>query len=163
MCVRPCTRLNSTSHEGGAPFPPPSVVDFKLPEALAWGRSVEFSVNGVIEARAVTDNAPAAITAKSLFLMVPISISSLPKPGKQPSLCTPNIVRHGFFGHPRCCGESRGGIIGFSVFDFSLQNSGKGLQFQRKLAIAPLFFVEPSVEFLSGGRKSRPSKERRRK
>lgn len=81
MCVRPCTRLNSTSHEGGAPFPPPSVVDFKLPEAFAWGRSVGFSVNGVIEARAVTDNAPAAITAKSLFLMVPISISSLPKPG----------------------------------------------------------------------------------
>lgn len=81
MCVRPCTRLNSTSHEGGAPFPPPSVVDFKLPEAFAWGRSVGFSVNGVIEARAVTDNAPAAITAKSLFFRFPISISSLPKPG----------------------------------------------------------------------------------
>ncbi len=163
MCVRPCTRLNSTSHEGGAPFPPPSVVDFKLPEAFAWGRSVEFSVNGVIEARAVTDNAPAAITAKSLFLMVPISISSLPKPGNQPSLCTPNIVRQGFFGHPRCCGACRGSFIGFSVFDFLLQNSGKGLQFQRKLDMAPLFFAELSVEFLSGGRKSRPGKERRRK
>ncbi len=163
MCVRPCTRLSNTSHEGGAPFPPPSVVDFRLPEAFAWGRSVGFSVKGVIEARAVTDNAPAAITAKSLFLMVPISISSLPKPGKQPSLCTPNIVRQGFFRHPRCCGGSRGGLFGFSVFGFSLQNSGKGLQFQRKLATTPLFFVEPALEFLSRGRKSRPGKERRRK
>ena len=111
MCVRPCTRLNSTSHEGGAPFPPPSVVDFKLPEAFAWGRPVGFSVKGVIEARAVTDNAPAVITAKSLFLMVPISISSLPKPGNQPSLCTPNIVRREFFRAPKVLRRESRGVL----------------------------------------------------
>lgn len=162
MCARPCTRLSNTSHEGGAPFPPPSVVDFKLPEAFAWGRSVGFSVNGVIEARAVTDNAPAAITAKSLFLMVPISISSLPKPGSTES-CSLISFDAGFSGTQGAAAGVAGELFRFSVFDFSLQNSGKGLQFQRKPDIAPLFFAEPSVEFLSGGRKSRPGRERRRK